>query len=563
MATAPAHHGEASPGPQVCSSSEDAMHGENIYEIPHTDLLSWVFGGQHDRTKKIFVDAINPGRYLTTDTVKATVRSLIGGLKSIGVKPGDAVCIHSFNDILYPVLFLAIVGAGGVFVGTNPGHTVFELEHHLRISHTKFIITQSSLMKNIGQAAEQVDIPEENILLLDLETKDTSSPRSVRELLCSCEEDWVSFQDEKAAKETMIALFASSGTTGMPKMIGLSHYAWVAGGILLREVLERPYEVNRLMCLPSFHAFASPLTVIIPVRMGQTTYILPRFELGTFCDAAEKYAINETAVAPPCLQAFLKAGSERQAQLRTIKRIWCGGAPLNVKLQLEACQVLSADAEVVNIWGMTEIGITVGMKFDEADRTGAVSKLLANTEARIVDEHGVNVTLSGGYGEVQIRSPQVSMGYFENEKATRECFLADGWVRTGDVAYFRGRKLYILDRKKEMIKVRGWQVAPAELEAVLVSHPAIKDAAVVGVKIGAGDEEHEVPRAYVVCMEGFEISKADVKAFLLSKLSKYKALDGGVIFVKAIPKSAAGKILKKIIRAQWIAGDGEKQGTGV
>ncbi|KAF3903384.1 S-dihydroxybenzoyltransferase [Dactylellina cionopaga] len=548
--------------PHTEDTGEPIMRGEKTHEIPHIDLLTWLFSNDaYDHTKTIFVDAIRPERSMSTEDVKSMVKSMIGGLKSTGVKPGDAVCIQSFNDIMYPVMFLAIIGAGGRFVGTNPGHTILELDHHLRISHTKYIIAQPSLMGNIKQAAAQIGIDSKNIIAFDTEgqvLKIEDGIRSYKELLKHGQEDWISFSDEKIAKQTIMGLFASSGTTGLPKVISISHYAWVAGSILLREVLERPYEVKRLMCLPSFHGFAAPLTIGVPLRLGQTTYILPRFELEAFCNAAANNQINETAVAPPCLQAFLKSPPETQNKLKTIKRVWCGGAPLNIKLQAEARNCFSDDAEIVNIWGMTEIGITVGMKYDDVDHSGAASKLLANTEARIVDDLGVNVTHSGEQGEVQIRTPQSSLGYLGDEKATNETFIANGWVRTGDVAYFRDGKLYILDRKKEMIKVRGWQVAPAELEAVLVSHPGIKDAAVIGITVGTDGELHEVPRAYIVRMEGSEITGDEVKEFILSKLSRYKALEGGVFFVDAIPKSAAGKILKKIIRAEWLATEEKK-----
>lgn len=136
------------------------------------------------------------------------------------------------------------------------------------------------------------------------------------------------------------------------------------------------------MCLPTFHGFAAPLTIAVPIRTGQRTVIMPRFDLATFGDIVQKYGVTDTAVVPPCLQAFIKTASYQNGQLKSIKRIWCGGAPLNVKLQVEALRVFAADAEVVNIWGMTEIGITVGLKYDEHDRTGAASKLLGNTEAK-------------------------------------------------------------------------------------------------------------------------------------------------------------------------------------
>ncbi|KAK6529779.1 hypothetical protein TWF281_008938 [Arthrobotrys megalospora] len=548
--------------PHTEDTGEPVMRGEKTHEIPFTDLLTWLFGNEtYDHNKTIYADALNPERSMTTLEVETKVKSLIGGLRSIGVQPGDAVCIHSFNDIMYPILFLAIIGCGAAFVGTNPGYTAFELEHHFKISGTKFIFVQPSLSKNVNEAAQATSIPRDRIFAFDTggqQFNEQDELRSFKELLEHDKEDWLKFNDEHSAKTTLMGLFASSGTTGLPKVIALSHYAWVAGSVILREPLERPYEVKRLMCLPSFHGFAAPLTIGVPLRLGQTTYIMPRFDLEVFANSSAMYGINETAVAPPVLQAFLKSPPKTQNKLKTIKRIWCGGAPLNVKLQTEARSCFAEDSEIVNIWGMTEIGITVGMKYDDIDRTGAASKLLANTEARIVNDFGANVTHTGEQGEVQIRTPQCCSGYWGNSEATEELILRNRWVRTGDVAYFKDGKLYIMDRKKEMIKVRGWQVAPAELEAILVSHPRIKDAAVIGIKVGTEDDEHEVPRAYVVPIEVGGITEAEVKDFILSKLSKYKALDGGVYFVDTIPKSPAGKILKKIIRAEWLSKEEQK-----
>ncbi|KAF3937645.1 S-dihydroxybenzoyltransferase [Dactylella cylindrospora] len=522
---------------------EEIMKGDKKHDIPHVDLLTWLFGNDnYDHNKPIYIDALNPGKSISTNEAKSIVRSMIGGLRSLGVMPGDAVCIHSFNDL------------SSELGGNSSGSTVLELAHHLRISETRFIIAQPRLMDVIQEAAAQVGISEENIISFnaDNEKAPEDGPfRSYFVLKMHKEEDWIHFDDEFTAKNTVMGLFSSSGTTGLPKVIAISHYAWVAGSILLEDVLSRPYEVKRLMCLPTFHGFAAPLTVGVPIRMGQTTYILPRFEMKQFCQVVEDNEITDTAVVPPCLQAFVKSSLEKPDQLRSLRRIWCGAAPLNVKIQNEVIKLFADDAEIVNIWGMTEIGITVGMKYEEADRTGAASKLLANTEAKIINDKGENVTFTKEKGEIFIRTPQVSLGYFRNEEASKETFLPSGWVRTGDIAYFSDGKLYIVDRKKELIKVRGWQVAPAELEGVLMSHPDIRDAAVIGVKTGKGDDD-EAPRAYVVRQEGSAITEEQIKEFILTKLSKYKALDGGVIFVESIPRSPAGKILKKIIRSEWL-----------
>ena len=170
---------------------------------------------------------------------------------------------------------------------------------------------------------------------------------------------------------------------------------------------------------------------------------------------------------------------------------------------------------------------------------------------RLIDDNGRDITAYDVQGELCVRGPTVIPGYFENDEANRLSFDQDGWFKTGDVIYCDGKTklFYIVDRKKELIKVRGFQVAPPEIEGVLLSHPEIVDTAVVGVKFGRDDSEF--PRAYVVRRpgpSGEKLTEEEVKEYVLSKLAKFKSLEGGVKFVDAIPKNASGKILKRVLR---------------
>ena len=281
-----------------------------------------------------------------------------------------------------------------------------------------------------------------------------------------------------------------------------------------------------------------------------------RFELELYLRTIQTHRISELVLVPPLVIALIMSPLTSKYSLKSVRLILCGAAPLSKeaqnKLKKDHCAL---DCVFNQAWGMTETSCIVTMlSYTEPDDTGSVGRPIPNLDIKLVDEEGRDITGYNISGEICVRGPTIVPGYFKNEAANAEAFDSEGFLKTGDIGYCdeKTKKWYIIDRKKELIKVRGFQVAPAELEGVLLLHPQIVDAAVIGVKGVQGQRpEMECPRAYVVRRpgaEGAKLTREEVKQWCRTRLAKYKALTGGVVFVDAIPKNASGKILKRILR---------------
>ncbi|RFU29292.1 hypothetical protein B7463_g7041, partial [Scytalidium lignicola] len=512
-------------------------------DIPTKDLLSWIFHNQlYNQDKPILIDTENTKNSLSSKQCKSLIRKLIAGFHATGLKQGD--CVY------YPCIFLAIIGSGLVFTGTNPSYTPFELVHHIRISKSKMIITEADISTNIMTAAKECDISDDRILFFNQDEATlplaSSNIRSWFTLFQHGEADWQRFDNLSTAKKTTACRLFTSGTTGLPKAAPISHYNLIAQHTLLHEQVKKPYEVKRILCLPFFHAAMIPMAMATPLRLGHIGYIMRRFELEKFLQVTESHAITEFFLVPPIIISILTSQLTARYSLKSIRWGVIGGAPIDETSRKQISELVHPDGRINMVWGMTEC-TCVGASFSwpEGDDTGSIGRFLPTLEVKLVDDEGKPIQDYNTTGEICIRGPTIIGGYFENPQANAESF-ENGWFHTGDIAFCDKdtEKWYI-----ELIKVRGFQVAPAELEEVLLKHPDIIEAAVIGVQlkhIGEG----EVPRAYVVQRSGLlrNLTKENLKDFVSRRLAKYKRLDGGVIFVENLPKSASGKILKRELR---------------
>ncbi|KAL4925699.1 acyl--CoA ligase [Aspergillus undulatus] len=531
--------------------------------IPYTDIVTYLFSNpKYDPDRPVFIDVANPSRSISFNQARAIVRQLIAGLRAWGIKEGDCVAIHSFNDIYYPMLVLSIVGCGGIFTGTNPSYTPHELAHHFRASETKFVLSEPEpeLLDPILDAAGQVGISQDRVRVFDTQGQRIPKDRiSWRELFNHGQRPWVSFDDEVTAKTTSAARLFSSGTTGLPKAVTITHHNLVAQQELVFETNPRPYQPSRIIAVPLFHAAAAPSTHFGLLKAGHTLYMMRRFELSTYLHTFKKYKITDLGLVPPIAIAILMNRlTHTKPFLKSARMATCGAAPLDKGVQGRIRMLMSEGAPFTQVWGMTETScIAMNFPYPEGDDTGSVGRLIGNVEAKLVNDAGENISAYNRPGELCVRGPTITPGYFNNAAANAEAFDEEGFFHTGDIAYCdrATRKWYIVDRKKELIKVRGFQVAPPELEAVLLAHPGIVDAAVIGVKGGSMDGdggETELPRAYVVRRPeaGVRLGEEEVREFLEARLARFKALTGGVRFVEAIPKNASGKILKRVLREE-------------
>ncbi|KAF2233529.1 acetyl-CoA synthetase-like protein [Viridothelium virens] len=530
--------------------------------LPTQDICSWIFDEpKYDIDQPIFLEATNPSNHITAKQARSLVRKLCAGFRKAGLKPGDCVTIHAFNSIYYPIIVLGIIAFGGIFAGTNPAYTPFELKHHLKTARAKFLVAEPEILDSLRKAAKEVDIPDSRIVLLDEGRQagdaETISKhfRSWRTLMSHGEEDWVSFNDEKTQSTTEAARLFSSGTTGLPKAAMISHRNFVVQHTVCWEKTRPTRQIRRLVPLPFFHAAVAPLVHTGVLRSGEMCYIQRRFALEEFLAAIDKYQITDLILVPPMINAVLNAPAlTRKYSLRSLENGFTGAAPLDKEQQKRFIGLLKPEARFTQVWGMTET-CCVATSFDwhEQDETGSVGRAKQHMDMKIVDDEGNDVTGYDVTGEICVHGPGVILGYLGSEEGevNRRDWDADGYFHTGDIGVRKSETglWFLVDRKKELIKVRAFQVAPAELEGVLLGHPGIADAAVIGVKFER--DGSEFPRAYIVRKPGSagaSLTERDVQQFVASRLAGYKRLEGGVVFTDAIPKNASGKILKRLLR---------------
>lgn len=348
------------------------------------------------------------------------------------------------------------------------------------------------------------------------------------------------------APDDVAALPYSSGTSGVPKGVMLTHRNLVSNLLQMHPITSVLGPGDHVLgVLPFFHIYGMMVVMSGGLREGACIVTLPRFDLEQALRVLQQYRIHMAYMVPPIVLAMAKHPVVANYDLSALRFVFSGAAPLGRELA-EACQ-RRLGVRVRQGYGLTETSpVThVHPMGDEEEQLDSVGTCMANTECRIVDsEAGVDVP-AGERGELWIRGPQVMKGYFNKPEATDACLTPDGWFKTGDVAIVDERGWFrIVDRVKELIKYKGLQVAPAELEALLLGHPAIADAAVIPVP---DEEAGEVPKAFVVTRS--PLSADDVMAFVAEHVSPYKKVRR-VEFVDSIPKSPSGKILRRVLVEQ-------------
>ncbi|KAJ5128789.1 uncharacterized protein N7443_005903 [Penicillium atrosanguineum] len=557
-------------------------------DIPKTNILSYLYPtNQTVSDNPIWIDAEDPAKSLSPRQMLSWVRRLGFGLDRLGVEKGEVVMIITPNHIFVPVAYQGIAGSGRIFSGANPIYKVPEIQHQLKNTSAKVILTHPSLIQTVLEAARGVGFPEDRIFQFsDRPCRAVYGILDWREMLGSEEEAnmWKWDDLRESADSTIATINYSSGTTGLPKGVCVSHYNLIANveqSIFTRDQ-ETPYAAvpgarpaeRWVGFLPLYHAYGKMLpnhfnptpkhylqfpgqlyANLMAGKLGVPIYIMQKFVFEDFLRVIQKYRITNLQVAPPILIMLDKRPETSKFDLSSIKNILCGAAPLSRELQNTIQKNLKLN--VVQSWGMTELTCSgLYVPGGRTDDSGSIGMLVPNCQCKILDEEG-KIIYAGEPGELYIRGPNVCMGYWKNEQATRESLDEEGWLKTGDVVIVRDNSFWVVDRKKELIKVNGLQVAPAELEAVLLEHADVADAGVVGITIN----EEERPRAYVRLQDGpaSSTSKAQIQDYMKIRVAKHKQLTGGVIFVEEVPRLASGKIQRKVLK-EWAKRDAELPG---
>ncbi|MFD1659466.1 4-coumarate--CoA ligase family protein [Streptomyces caeni] len=485
------------------------------------------------------IDGVD-GTTLTYEQLDRFHRRLAAAFAEAGVRKGDVLALHSPNTIAFPTAFYAATRAGASVTTVHPLATAEEFAKQLRDSAARWIVTVSPFLETARSAAEKAGGIQE-IFVCD------SAPghRSLIDMLATtAPEPHVDIDPVR----DIAALPYSSGTTGIPKGVMLTHRSIATNLAQLEPLATTGPDERILAVLPFFHIYGLTALMNAPLRLGAAVVVLPRFDLETFLAAIEKHRITHLYVAPPIVLALAKHPAVEGYDLSSLKYVISAAAPLDADLAA-ACSRRLGLPPVGQAYGMTELspGTHVVPLGAENTPPGTVGKLIPGTEMRILSLDDPDRDLGVGEpGEIAIRGPQVMKGYLGRPEATDAMIDQDGWLHTGDVGYVDADGwLFVVDRVKELIKYKGFQVAPAELEALLLTHPEIADAAVIGVY---NDDNNEVPHAFVVRQpDAVDLFEGDVMMYVAERVAPYKRVRK-VTFVDAVPRAASGKILRRQLR---------------
>ncbi|UTR77511.1 4-coumarate--CoA ligase family protein [Streptomyces cavourensis] len=505
-----------------------------------TPIHEAVLGGAAEFGDTVaLIDGAN-GMSLTYAQLDGFHRRIAAALAEAGLRKGDVLALHSPNIIAYPAVFYGATRAGASVTTVHPLATPEEFAKQLADSGAKWIVTVSPLLETARRAAELTGGVQE-IYVCDQAEGHTS----VLDMLASTAPEPTVAIDPG---EDVAALPYSSGTTGTPKGVMLTHRSIGTNLEQLRPFIPMEEGDRILAVLPFFHIYGLTALMNAPLRCGATVVVLPRFDLAQFLEAIQTHRITGLYVAPPIVLALAKHPLVGEYDLSSLRYIVSAAAPLDAELAA-VCSARLGLPPVRQAYGMTELspGTHVVPLSVEQPPPGTVGRLLPNTEMRIVSlEDPARDAGPGADGEILIRGPQVMKGYLGRPDATADMIDADGWVHTGDVGRVDEEGwLYVVDRVKELIKYKGYQVAPAELEALLLTHEQVADAAVIGVYDAEGNE---VPKAFLVRGPGAEgLTEDDVLAYVAERVSPYKKVRQAE-FVTAVPRAASGKILRRELR---------------
>ncbi|HLL15467.1 MAG TPA: AMP-binding protein [Pyrinomonadaceae bacterium] len=518
-------------------------------EIPPTPLTPFVLARARERgDKPALIDAVS-GRVITYRQLDEAVRRVAAGLVARGLRKGDVFAIYSPNTPEYAIAFHAVSLAGGTLTTLNPVYTAEEAAHQLGDARAKYLLTTPALLDKAKAAAAHASV-EEVFVFGECEGATPFAALYAKESADGLTsertddgEEWPRVEIDPG--EDVVVLPYSSGTTGLPKGVMLTHRNLVANTLQV-QACELIKESDTLVCvLPLFHIYGMVVIMNVGLYEGARIVVMPRFELETFLGVLQDYGVTLAHIVPPIMLALAQHPSVDNYDLSKLRTLFSGAAPLSEQLARAASERLGCD--IKQGYGMTETSPTIHLTPARPDRSkyGSIGQCVPNTECKIADVETGEPLGCGSEGEICMRGPQMMKGYLNRPEATAATIDPDGWLHTGDIGYGDGRGyFFIVDRLKELIKYKGMQVAPAELEALLLAHPSVADAAVVPV---ADEEAGELPKAFVVRRAGAEgIAAEELMAFVAARVAPYKKIRR-LEFIEQIPKSASGKILRRLL----------------
>lgn len=533
----------------------DGNNGERIYTSPYGDIdlpsltvQDYVWKNMNKWPERIAVECGITGRKYTYAQARDKANCIAKSLKNMGLQDGDVVAIILPNLPESPISFLGILEAGLVVTTVNPMYTIDEISRQLKFSKAKALITCGTIAPNAVAAGRAV-LPSNAPIIVVQDTKNSSVPDGT-----------ISFKDliEKGSSlppikevfrspDELAILPFSSGTTGMPKGVQLTHRNLVSTIVMTDNsstLMNTGYQDIIIASIGFFHIYGAVGLMLPRLSDGAKLVTLPFFTPDSFVNALANNECTLMYCVPSMILFFGASPLVKAEYFKSVRSVFSGAAPLaetDVLRMYEKFGITSKDLQIAQGYGLTECSCVAFLELSNR-KFSSIGRPIIKCEVRLVDpKSGNDIANTGETGEIWLRGPNIMKGYLDNEEETKKT-LQNGWLKTGDIAYFDDDlDFYITDRLKELIKVKGFQVPPAELEAVLRTHPDIADAAVIGVPDARCGE---VPRAFVVLKDKHSATEENIQNYMKGKVSEFKELKGGVRFINQIPRNATGKILR-------------------
>jgi len=508
-----------------------SRHG--TVDVAAISITEKLFEGLSGREEEVAIIDGPTGRTLTAGEIADRIKRLAGGLTERGVLPGGTVAILAPNMPEYPIVFHGVAWGGGTVTTINPTYTAPEIHHQLIDSGAVMLVTIPAFVEVARAAAEGTGV--RDIVIIGAETYLSLEDVMGQPLEAQAPVD---------LEDHVVVLPYSSGTTGRPKGVMLTHRNLVANVTQSGAVAGITPKDTAVAFLPFFHIYGMTVLMNLFLQQRARLVTMPRFDLELFLRLIEEHRATRLYIVPPVALALAKHPLVDRFDVSSVEEIFSGAAPLGPETEIAVGTRFGARS--IQGYGMTEMAPISHMTVAGHVRHGSSGQAVPSTECRIVNPETLEDMPPGEEGELWVRGPQVMKGYLNNAAATAETLTPEGWLRTGDLAIIdEDGFMFIRDRLKELIKFKGFQVAPAEVEAALCAHSGIVDAAVIGKP---DEEAGEVPVAFVVRAPGSDVGEAELQAHVEGCLAHYKH-PGEYRFVESVPKSASGKILRRELRA--------------
>lgn len=522
----------------------------DIYIPDHLPLHSYCFENiSKFSSRPCVIDGANGDIYTYAD-VELTARRVGAGLHKMGIKQGEVIMLLLQNCTEFVFAFLGASYIGATSTTANPFYMPAEIEKQAKASKCRLIITQACYSGKAMSFAEENDV---KVMCID------TPPEGCLHFSELTNADEADLPTVKINPDDVVALPYSSGTTGLPKGVMLTHRGQVTS-VAQQVDGENPnlyfHSEDVILCvLPLFHVYSLNSVLLCGLRVGAAILIMQKFEIIKLLELINKYKVTIAPFVPPIVLAIAKSPVVDEYDLSSIRTVMSGAAPMGKELE-DTVRAKLPNAKLGQGYGMTEAGPVLAMCLAFAKepfeiKSGSCGTVVRNAQMKILDPDTGASLPRNQPGEICIRGHQIMKGYLNDPEATERTIDKEGWLHTGDIGYIDDDdELFIVDRLKELIKYKGFQVAPAELEAMLIAHPYVSDAAVVSMKDEAAGE---VPVAFIVRSNGSKITEDEIKQYISKQVVFYKRIYR-VFFVETIPKAPSGKILRKDLRARLAVG---------